>query len=45
MSEGRRLPPWLLGMIIAAGVFVVVLLVALLIGLGDNPVVEGLIWG
>ena len=37
----RQLPAWLVGMVIAAVVFVVVLLVFRALGFGDNPVVDG----
>jgi len=39
----RRLPPWLLGLLLAVVVFAVALLVASVLGLGDDPVVGGLI--
>lgn len=39
----RRLPPWLLGLLLAVVVFGVALLVANMLGLGDDPVVGGLI--
>lgn len=43
MSKERRpLPPWLLGLIIAAGVFLIVLLAINLLGFGDDPVIGGL---
>ena len=38
--EKRQLPPWLLGLIIAAVVFVVVLIVVQALGFGDDPVLE-----
>ena len=40
--ERRRLPPWLIGLILAIALFVTVLLVANLLGYGDDPVVGGL---
>ena len=40
--ERRRLPPWLIGLILAAALFVVVLLVANYLGFGDDPVVGAL---
>ncbi len=36
----RKLPPWLLGFIIAVVVFVAALVVFSLLGYGDDPVVE-----
>lgn len=39
----RRLPPWLLGLLLAVVVFAAALLVANILGLGDDPVVGGLI--
>lgn len=41
-KERRSLPPWLLGLIIAAVVFLVVLVAINLLGFGDDPVVGGL---
>lgn len=41
-TERRRLPAWALGFLIAVIVFVVVLAVSSLIGVGDDPVIEGL---
>lgn len=38
----RQLPPWLLGLIVATVLFVVALLVANVLGYGDDPVVGGL---
>lgn len=35
----RRLPPWLIGLAIAAVLFVVVLIVANALGFGDDPVI------
>lgn len=40
--EKRRLPPWLVGLILAVILFVVVLVMANLLGFGDDPVVGGL---
>ena len=40
--ERRRLPPWLIGLILAIALFVTVLLVANLLDYGDDPVVGGL---
>jgi hypothetical protein len=37
----RRLPPWLVGLLLAVVVFAVALLVANVLGLGDDPVVGG----
>jgi hypothetical protein len=37
----RRLPPWLIGLILAVILFVVVLLTANILGFGDDPVVGG----
>jgi hypothetical protein len=36
----RQLPPWVLGLIIAAVVFVVVILVMQALGFGDDPAIE-----
>lgn len=38
----RQLPPWLLGLIVATVFFVVLLLLANVLGFGDDPVVGGL---
>jgi hypothetical protein len=38
----RRLPPWLLGLILATLLFVVALLLANALGYGDDPVVGSL---
>jgi hypothetical protein len=38
----RRLPPWLVGLILAAVLFTVALLLANVLGFGDDPVVGGL---
>ncbi|MEX2251287.1 MAG: hypothetical protein WD895_04350 [Acidimicrobiia bacterium] len=37
-----RLPPWLLGLILAAILFVAALVLANFLGFGDDPVVGGL---
>lgn len=37
----RKLPAWLVGFLVAAVIFVVVLLVSRFLGFGDDPVVEG----
>lgn len=39
----KQLPAWVLGLIIAAVVFAVALLVFAALGFGDDPVVESLI--
>lgn len=39
-DDRRQLPPWLLGLIIAAVLFLVGLLVFAALGFGDNPVLE-----
>lgn len=36
----KKLPPWLLGLIIAVFVFAAVLVVFSILGYGDDPVVE-----
>ena len=36
------MPAWLLGLIIAVGLFVLALLALDLLGFGDDPVIEGL---
>jgi hypothetical protein len=36
-----RLPAWLVGLLIAAVVFAVILIVSRMLGFGDDPVVEG----
>ena len=41
--EKRRLPAWLLGLVIAAVIFVLVLLVLQALGFGDDPVLDGAI--
>lgn len=40
--HNKPTPAWLLGLIIAAVVFVLVLVVFNALGFGDDPVVEGL---
>lgn len=43
MARHRKpIPAWLMGMIIAAIVFVLVLVIFNALGFGDDPVVEGL---
>lgn len=37
----RQLPPWLVGLLIAALVFVIVLVFLDVLGYGDDPVIEG----
>ena len=39
--QKRRLPAWFLGLVIAAVIFVLVLLVLQALGFGDDPVLEG----
>lgn len=39
-TESRRMPAWLLGLLIAVVVFVVVLVVFSALGYGDDPVLE-----
>jgi hypothetical protein len=41
VEERRRLPPWLIGLVIAAVIFAVILIGSRLLGFGDDPVVEG----
>jgi hypothetical protein len=36
-DERRRMPPWLIGLIVAVILFVVVLVIAKVLGLGDDP--------
>jgi len=38
----RRIPAWFLGLLIAVVVFAVVMAVLSLLGIGDDPVIEGL---
>jgi hypothetical protein len=40
--EKRRMPPWLVGLILAVALFVIVLVVANVLGFGDDPVVGAL---
>jgi hypothetical protein len=40
--HNKPIPSWLVGLIIAALVFALVLVVFNLLGFGDDPVVEGL---
>jgi hypothetical protein len=40
--QKRRLPAWLLGLILAAAVFVLVIVLLNALGYGDDPVVESL---
>ncbi len=42
MAADRRLPPWLLGLIFAVILFVIFLVVTSLLGIGDDPGVEGM---
>ena len=37
----RQLPPWLLGLLVAALVFAIVLVLLDALGYGDDPVIEG----
>lgn len=37
----RQLPPWLLGLLVAALVFAIVLVLLDVLGYGDDPVIEG----
>jgi hypothetical protein len=41
-ADGRRLPAWLLGLVIAVVVFIVVIVVMNVLGYGDDPVVGGM---
>lgn len=41
-KEAKRIPAWLLGLILAAVVFALALLIFNALGFGDDPVVEGL---
>ena len=41
-ADGRRLPAWLLGLVIAVVVFVAVIVVMNVLGFGDDPVVGGM---
>lgn len=40
--HSKRVPAWVVGLIIAAVVFALVLIVFNVLGFGDDPVVEGL---
>lgn len=40
--DTRRIPAWLLGLVIAVVIFAVVLVVVNLLGFGDDPIVDGL---
>jgi len=42
--HNKPIPPWVMGLIIAAVVFALVLVGFNLLGFGDDPVVEGLAW-
>ena len=39
-KRGRRLPPWLIGLMIAAVIFVLTLLILDYLGYGDDPVID-----
>jgi hypothetical protein len=41
IGHGQKLPAWLVGLIIAVLLSGIVLLVLSMLGLGDDPVVEG----
>lgn len=41
IGHGQKLPTWLVGFILALVLFGIVLLVLSILGLGDDPVVEG----
>lgn len=41
----KRLPAWLLGLFVAAVIFALVLVISGALGVGDNPVVGGLLGG
>jgi hypothetical protein len=36
-DERRRMPPWLIGLIVAVILFVLVLVIANVLGVGDDP--------
>jgi hypothetical protein len=38
----RRMPAWLLGLLVAVAIFAAVILVMNALGYGDDPVVDGL---
>lgn len=40
--DAKRIPAWLLGLILAAVVFALAIVVFNALGFGDDPVVEGL---
>lgn len=42
MAHRRLLPPWLLGLMIAVVVFGVIVILAAVLGYGDDPVVDTL---
>ena len=42
--HNKPIPPWVMGLIIAAVVFALALVVFNLLGFGDDPVVERLAW-
>lgn len=42
--HNKSMPAWLMGLIIAAVVFALALVVFNLLGFGDDPVVEGMAW-
>lgn len=41
-KHAPSVPPWLVGLIVAAIVFALVLFLASVLGYGDDPVVEGM---
>ena len=41
-GERRKLPAWLVGLILAAVIFAAVFLILNILGFGDDPVVESL---
>jgi len=41
-EKERKMPPWLLGLLIAIVVFAVVIATFSLVGIGDDPVIESL---
>jgi hypothetical protein len=38
-STKRKMPAWLVGLLIAVAIFVVVIVVAKILGYGDNPAI------
>lgn len=42
--HNKPIPAWIMGLIIAAVVFALVLVLFNVLGFGDDPVVEGLAW-